>query len=65
MPNPAPPAQAGAARRGGLVFAGRLTRQKAMHVALDALAYVPATALTIIGDGPDRAASSSMRTTPA
>ena len=25
----------------GLVFAGRLTRQKAMHVAIDALAYVP------------------------
>ena len=56
MPNPAPPAPATTAtERSGLVFAGRLTRQKAMHVALDALAYVPATALTIIGDGPDRA----------
>ena len=55
VPNPAPPAQAAAAsERSGLVFAGRLTRQKAMHVALDALAYVPATDLTIIGDGPDR-----------
>ena len=38
----------------GLVFAGRLTRQKAMHVALDALAHVPAAELTVIGDGPDR-----------
>ena len=56
VPNPAPPARAATAtERTGLVFAGRLTRQKAMHVALDALAYVPTTALTIIGDGPDRA----------
>ena len=56
VPNPAPPARAATtgARR-GLVFAGRLTRQKAMHVALDALAHVPATRLTVIGDGPDRA----------
>ena len=56
VPNPAPPARkTEATERSGLVFAGRLTRQKAMHVALDALAYVPTTALTIIGDGPDRA----------
>ena len=56
VPNPAPAAPASAATaRSGLVFAGRLTRQKAMHIALDALAYVPTTALTIIGDGPDRA----------
>lgn len=55
VPNPAPPAQAATtAERSGLVFAGRLTRQKAMHVALDALAYVPETTLTVIGDGPDR-----------
>ena len=56
VPNPAPavPERAETERR-GLVFAGRLTRQKAMHVALDALAYVPTTALTIIGDGPERA----------
>ncbi len=55
VPNPAPPARAAApTERNGLVFAGRLTRQKAMHVALDALAHVPATQLTIIGDGPDR-----------
>ena len=56
VPNPAPPARSATpTARSGLVFAGRLTRQKAMHVALDALAYVPTTALTIIGDGPDRA----------
>jgi glycosyltransferase involved in cell wall biosynthesis len=56
VPNPAPPARASTTtERRGLVFAGRLTRQKAMHVALDALAYVPATRLTVIGDGPDRA----------
>ena len=55
VPNPAPPARAaGDTERSGLVFAGRLTRQKAVHVALDALQYVPATALTIVGDGPDR-----------
>lgn len=55
VPNPAPRARVTAAtERSGLVFAGRLTRQKAMHVALDALAYVPTAALTIIGDGPDR-----------
>jgi len=55
VPNPAPPArEATSTERKGLVFAGRLTRQKAMHVALDALAYVPAARLTVIGDGPDR-----------
>jgi glycosyltransferase involved in cell wall biosynthesis len=56
VPNPAPSECVPAStERRGLVFAGRLTRQKAMHVALDALAYVPSAALTIIGDGPDRA----------
>jgi glycosyltransferase involved in cell wall biosynthesis len=55
VPNPAPPARKAAqTERRGLVFAGRLTRQKAMHVALDALAHVPAAQLTVIGDGPDR-----------
>jgi glycosyltransferase involved in cell wall biosynthesis len=56
VPNAAPPArEAAAGGRSGLVFAGRLTRQKAMHVALDALEHVPTTTLTVIGDGPDRA----------
>ena len=55
VPNPAPPARGATTKeRRGLVFAGRLTRQKAMHVALDALAHVPAAQLTVIGDGPDR-----------
>lgn len=55
VPNPAPPApEVTTTERQGLVFAGRLTRQKAMHVAIDALAYVPEARLTVIGDGPDR-----------
>ena len=55
IPNPAPPArEASTTARRGLVFAGRLTRQKALHVAIDALARVPAAELTVIGDGPDR-----------
>jgi glycosyltransferase involved in cell wall biosynthesis len=39
-----------------LAFAGRLGPQKALGVALEALAGVPAAALVIAGDGPDRAA---------
>jgi glycosyltransferase involved in cell wall biosynthesis len=56
VPNPAPasrPIQSTTPRR-GLVFAGRLTRQKAVHVVLDALARLPGVSLTVIGDGPDR-----------
>jgi len=55
VPNPAPfdlPAADGA--RSGLVFAGRLTSQKALHVALAALERVPNVELTIIGEGPER-----------
>ena len=65
VPNPAPPARAATSNGADRSrFAGRLTRQKAMHVALDALAYVPTTALTIIGDGPDRARLERQPTTP-
>ena len=39
-----------------LVFAGRLGPQKALDVALAALADVPDVSLTIVGDGPERAA---------
>jgi glycosyltransferase involved in cell wall biosynthesis len=36
------------------VFAGRLTRQKALETALDALAEVPEARLLLVGDGPER-----------
>lgn len=55
VPNPAPRLDAEpVGGRDGLVFAGRLTRQKALHVALRALAELPDAHLLIIGDGPDR-----------
>jgi glycosyltransferase involved in cell wall biosynthesis len=38
------------------VYAGRLTRQKALGVAIDAFARVPGAQLTVVGDGPERAA---------
>jgi glycosyltransferase involved in cell wall biosynthesis len=37
-----------------LVFAGRLGRQKALGVLLDALVGVPDVRLTVAGDGPER-----------
>jgi glycosyltransferase involved in cell wall biosynthesis len=40
--------------REGLVFAGRLTRQKALHILLQALVGLPEARLVVIGDGPDR-----------
>ena len=55
VPNPAPSVlPALDVPRSGLVFAGRLTRQKAVHVLLDALVLIPAAELTVIGDGPER-----------
>jgi len=66
LPNPAPPVPAMPARdelRGDLqleghvlAFAGRLGPQKALGVALEALAAVPEVTLLVAGDGPDRAA---------
>lgn len=54
--NPAPALQVEAAsERKGLVFAGRITRQKALDTALDAVAQVPGAELLVLGDGPDRA----------
>ena len=38
-----------------LVFAGRLTTQKALEVALDAVGRVDGVELVVAGDGPDRA----------
>lgn len=37
-----------------LAFAGRLTAQKALDVALDALVQVPGVTLHVLGDGPER-----------
>jgi glycosyltransferase involved in cell wall biosynthesis len=39
-----------------LAFAGRLGPQKALGVALEAVAAVPEVSLVVAGDGPDRAA---------
>jgi glycosyltransferase involved in cell wall biosynthesis len=57
LPNPAPadrPESAEKLPRGTLVFAGRLTAQKGLATALDALVRVPAARLVLLGDGPDR-----------
>lgn len=58
VPNPAPDVArpAAAAEPGLFVFAGRLTRQKALGTAIEAVGLVPGARLVIIGDGPDRAA---------
>jgi glycosyltransferase involved in cell wall biosynthesis len=53
--NPAPDvAVDGVPERRGLVFAGRITRQKALETALAAVARVPDVELLVVGDGPDR-----------
>lgn len=55
VPNPAPALGVEAAdERRGFVFAGRLTRQKALDTALEAVARVPGAELLVLGDGPDR-----------
>jgi glycosyltransferase involved in cell wall biosynthesis len=64
LPNPYPPSSALAPREElkrsfgldgrTLVFAGRLTAQKSLDVALDALAEVPDVALVLAGDGAER-----------
>jgi len=41
---------------GTFVFVGRLTAQKALPVALDALANTPGARLLLVGDGPERSA---------
>lgn len=60
--NPAPPpadVQPETLEPGTFVFVGRLTAQKALNDALDALAAVPQARLLLIGDGPERAALES------
>jgi glycosyltransferase involved in cell wall biosynthesis len=55
--NPAPPptdVEPAELEPGTFVFVGRLTRQKALDVALRAVAAVPAARLLLVGDGPLR-----------
>ena len=58
VPNPAPDVSpsARAPRPNTFVYAGRLTRQKALGVAIDAFARVPSAQLVVVGDGPERVA---------
>ena len=58
VPNPAPDVAPTNAepQANTFVYAGRLTRQKALGVAIDAISRVPEAHLVVIGDGPERAA---------
>ena len=58
LPNPAPPpgeVEPEPQEPGTFVFMGRLTEQKALQVAIEAIAQTPAARLSIVGDGPERA----------
>jgi hypothetical protein len=58
LTNPAPPptnVEPEHLEPGTFVFVGRLTRQKALGVAIAAIADVPDAQLVIVGDGPERA----------
>jgi glycosyltransferase involved in cell wall biosynthesis len=58
LTNPAPPpaeVEPEQLEPGTFVFVGRLTRQKALGVAIEAIARVPAARLVVVGDGPERA----------
>jgi glycosyltransferase involved in cell wall biosynthesis len=58
LTNPAPPptkVEPEQLEQGTFVFVGRLTRQKALSVAIEAVARVPAAKLVVVGDGPERA----------
>jgi glycosyltransferase involved in cell wall biosynthesis len=56
LPNPAPAVDSPPSilPPGTFVFVGRLTGQKALEVAIAAIALVPGARLIIVGDGPDR-----------
>jgi glycosyltransferase involved in cell wall biosynthesis len=59
LTNPAPPPREIAAEtleHGTFVFVGRLTRQKALVTAIEAVARVPEARLLLVGDGPERSA---------
>lgn len=49
------PREGGGARNGSLLFVGRLSRQKGVHVLLEAITRIRRP-LLVIGDGPERAA---------
>ena len=58
LTNPAPPpreVEPEALDDGTFVFVGRLTRQKALGTAIEAIARVPDARLVLVGDGPERA----------
>lgn len=58
LSNPAPPPREVEPERlepDTFVFVGRLTQQKALGVAIDAIVQVPRARLVIVGDGPERA----------
>lgn len=73
LPNPAPPIAPLPSREElrrelqldgqVLAFAGRLGPQKALGIALEAVAAVPNVTLVVAGDGPDRAALQARATT--
>jgi glycosyltransferase involved in cell wall biosynthesis len=57
LPNPAPRGLEVEPERlapGTLVFAGRLTAQKALGAALEAVAALPGARIVLVGDGPER-----------
>lgn len=57
LTNPAPPpvdVEPSVFPAGTFVFVGRLTEQKALPVALEALYQVPGARLVLVGDGPER-----------
>lgn len=58
VPNPAPDvaARGVAPEPNTFVYAGRLTHQKALGVAIEAVGRVPGARLVVIGDGPERTA---------
>jgi glycosyltransferase involved in cell wall biosynthesis len=68
LTNPAPPpiqVDSEQLEPGSFVFVGRLTRQKALGVAIEAIARVPAARLVIVGDGPERAELERLAATSA
>jgi glycosyltransferase involved in cell wall biosynthesis len=57
LTNPAPPPREIEAEQlepGTFVFVGRLTRAKALTIAIEAIAQVPEARLVLVGDGPER-----------